>query len=54
MNKRTQKVQNSSYKINKSWVTTTQHDDYSLYCIVSLKVSKKVNPKSSHYKKENL
>ena len=44
-----QKVETSSYKINKSWGC---NGDYSLqYCIVNLKVAKRVDLKNSHHKK---
>ena len=43
-----QKVETSSYKINKYWGCNV-HDDYSKQCcIVYLKVAKKVYHKSSH------
>lgn len=49
-----QMVQTSSYKLNKSWGCTVQRGDYSSqYCVVYLKVSKRVDLKSSHHKKNN-
>ena len=48
-----QKVQTSSYKINKSWGYNVQHGDY-ITNPVYLKVSKGVNLKSSHHKKKCL
>ena len=46
-----QKIQTSSYKINKSWACNVQHDDYSQqYCTVYLKVAKRGDLKSSHHK----
>ena len=46
-----QRVQTSSYKMNKFWGSNVQHANYSLqYCIKYLKVAKRVSPKYSHYK----
>ena len=45
-----QKVQTSSYQINKS---LGYHDDYSLPCYAMYgKVVKRIDPKGSHYKKK--
>ena len=44
-----QKVQSSSYKINKSWGCNIQHGNCSYYyCIAYLKVAKRVDLKNSH------
>ena len=50
-----QKVQISSYKINKSWGCDVQHGDCNtiIVLIAYLKVAKRVDLKSSHHKKEN-
>ena len=47
--KGSQKVQTSSYRINKSWGCNVQHGDY---CIEYLKVAK-TGDLSSHHKKKN-
>ena len=55
MGKGGQKIQTSSYKTNKSWGCNVRHgDDCQQYCVVYLKISKKVDLKSSHCKKKNL
>ena len=48
-----QKVQTSSYKINKSWRYNVQHGGY-ITNPVYLKVSRRVNLESSHHKKKCL
>ena len=46
---------NFSDKINKYQEYNVKHDDYSLHCCgVDLKVVKRVNSKSSHYKEKNI
>ena len=48
-----QKVQTSSYKINKYLRCNVQHDDYTYRCcMVYLKIAKRRNPKSSHHKEK--
>ena len=51
MGKGIQKVQTSSYKINKSWECGVQHGDYS-YNIVYQKVAEKVPLKRYLHKKK--
>lgn len=51
MGKGGQKVQTSSYKINNPG-NLMQHDDYSRYCIIYLKVDERMELKSSHHKKK--
>lgn len=48
-----QKVQTSSYKINKVWGWNVQHGDYSKHNFAHLKVVKRVDLKSSHCKQKN-
>lgn len=48
-----QKVQSSSYKINKHWGCNWQQDDYIQHCyMLQMKVAKIVDPKGSHYKEK--
>lgn len=51
------KVQSPSYKIIKSWGHDVHHDDCSSinkqYCIVNLKVTKRMDLKSSHHETKN-
>ena len=48
-----QKVQVSSYKINKSWDITYSHGNNSLqYCTVYMKTAKRVDIKNFHQKKK--
>ena len=50
-----QKVQNSSFEINKSWGYDVLHGDCSSSCcVVYLKIAKRVDIKSSHHKKKKL
>ena len=49
-----QKVQTSSYKVNKYWGCNVQHADYSKQCSMGyLNVAKGVDPKCSPHKKKN-
>ena len=46
------RVQTSSCKMSKFWASNVQHGDYSQqYCIMYLKVAKRVDLKCSHHKK---
>lgn len=48
-----QKVQTSGSKINKSWGCNIQHGDCSQqYCIVYLKVARRVDIKNYHHKEK--
>ena len=49
------KMQTCSYKINKSWECNVQDSDYGLqYCIIYLKIIKRIDLKSSHHNKKIL
>ena len=49
-----QKVETSSYKINRFWGCNVQHGDYSQqYCIAYLKVARRVDLKSAHHTHKN-
>ena len=48
-----QKVQTSSYKMNKYQRCNGHHDDYIQHCcLIHRKLVKKVDPKSSHHKEK--
>ena len=53
LNEGSQKVQTSSYKINKSQGCNVQHDKYNQQCRTLYMKVKRVNPKSSHHKEKD-
>ena len=52
MIKKKQQQQTSSYKINKFWGYNVQHDNYSSYHTIYVKVSNRVDYKSFHHKEK--